>query len=105
MPKVGQSQQNLFRIFPSPSPDAALQEIRTGGGLFMVVHLPWGMIAPHEERAKKNHGGMSLKQLNGRGGLRASDVVAILEDRDEAEMPISQANMRLVELWIEYAAA
>ncbi|MNV77860.1 hypothetical protein D3C71_1713180 [compost metagenome] len=60
------------------------------------------MIAPHEDQARKNHHGQSLSQLNGRGGVHAAQAVAILEDRPETDMSVIEANMRLVELWVEF---
>ncbi|MBY3155209.1 hypothetical protein HFO56_23080 [Rhizobium laguerreae] len=102
MPKATKTVERLFRIFPYAGPDMAFHRMLTDGGLFMAVNLPWDMVAPHEEQARKNHRGQSLQQLTGRGGLHAAAVVAILEDRDETEMSVVEANMRLVELWIEF---
>ena len=43
--------------------------------------IPWGVIAPHEERAKSNHGGQSLEKLASRGGLDPVEAIAVLEGR------------------------
>lgn len=94
--------ERLFRIFPWRGPDMAVHAMLSGGGLFMAVHIPWDMIAPHEEQARKNHRGQSLSQLNGRGGVHAAQAVAILEDRPETDMSVIDANMRLVELWVAF---
>jgi hypothetical protein len=93
----------LFSIFPYLGSEMAMHRMKTEGGLFMAVNIPWDMVVPHEDQARKNHHGQSLKQLNGRGGLHAAAVVALLEDREEREMTVEEANMRLLELWIEFA--
>lgn len=99
MAKTTKTGERLFSIF---GPEQAVHAVRTGGGMFMAIHLPWDMIAPHEEQARKNHNGLSLSQLNGRGGVYAAAAVAILEDRPETEMSVVDANMRLIELWVEF---
>jgi hypothetical protein len=45
-----------------------------------IKSIPWAMLAPHEERAEKNHG-QSLKILASRGGLSPSEALDILADR------------------------
>lgn len=42
--------------------------------------IPWGLIAPHEEQALKNHG-QTLERLAQRHGLSFCEAVAIIEDR------------------------
>lgn len=42
--------------------------------------IPWGLIAPHEKQALKNHG-QTLKRLAERGGLSFCEALAVLEDR------------------------
>lgn len=39
------------------------------------------MIEGHEDQAKKNHGGRSLKTLNQRGGLAPMELYAVLQDQ------------------------
>ncbi|MCZ7862627.1 hypothetical protein O9X98_14725 [Agrobacterium salinitolerans] len=102
MAKTAKTGERLFSIFPWRGPEMAVHAVRTGGGMFMAIHLPWDMIAPHEEQARENHNGLSLSQLNGRGGVHAAAAVAILEDRPETEMSVVDANMRLIELWVEF---
>jgi hypothetical protein len=63
--------------------------------------IPWGLIAPHEAQAQRNHG-QSLKRLAERGGLSASEAVAVLENRPW--QPMADAGPRLVQLhraWLE----
>jgi hypothetical protein len=43
--------------------------------------VPWSLLAPHEERALRNHD-QTLERLNERGGLGVSEMVAVIEDRD-----------------------
>ena len=63
-----------------------------------MLPIPWGIIDPHEEQARKNHGGQTLKRLAERGGLLPSEAVAILEDRPWKEMDETMAIKRLAEL-------
>ncbi len=41
--------------------------------------VPWAMLAPHEEQAKRNHD-QGLEVLASRGGLGAGEMVAVLRD-------------------------
>lgn len=43
-------------------------------------YIPWGVLAPHEARARQNHG-QTLEQLAARGGLAWSEIVCILLDK------------------------
>lgn len=101
MGKTNKSGERLFSIFPYRGPEMALHTLRQEGALFMAIHIPWDMIAPHEEQAIINTR-YSLKQLDERGGLHAGAVVAILEDRPETEMSPSEANMQLLRLWMKF---
>ncbi len=40
-------------------------------------HIPWDVLAPHEARARRNHG-QTLEQLAARGGLGWVEIVWIL---------------------------
>lgn len=53
--------------------------------------VPWSIVAPHEAQAKTNHD-QTLKELAGRGGLSAGEMVAVLEDRKWRRMPDGEAN-------------
>lgn len=59
--------------------------------------MPWGLIEPHDEQAKKNHG-QSLRRLSERGGLAPSEAVAVLENRHYWRMTDFEAINRLNEL-------
>ncbi len=61
-----------------------------------MLPVPGGVIAPHETRARINHG-QTLGRLKQRGGLSVSEVVAILEDRPWRRMGEIQAVDRLAE--------
>lgn len=60
------------KLMPILRGDYRIQEtidaIRSTGCAFAVVGVPWGLIAPHERRARANHGGQSLNRLAERGG-------------------------------------
>lgn len=43
--------------------------------------VPFAMLAPHNEQAKKNHGGQDLMRLYHRYGISACEACAIMEDR------------------------
>ena len=47
--------------------------------------IPWALIAPHEEMAKRNHAGQDLEMLASRGGLCAMEAVAVIEDKPYRE--------------------
>lgn len=63
--------------------------------------FPSILLAPHEERAMRNHGGQTLQRLRERGGLTADEMVAILEDRYWSTMDFGTAWKRLIELRAE----
>lgn len=44
--------------------------------------VPWAMLAPHDRRAQKNHGGQTLHRLAERGGLDPIELVCVLDDRE-----------------------
>lgn len=44
-----------------------------------IEYVPWAMLAPHEERAKRNHS-QSLERLAERGGLDAGEAMCVLLD-------------------------
>lgn len=59
-----------------------------------VGSIPWRVIAPHWKTAKRNHG-QTLERLAERGGLAASEAVAVIEDRAWHRMDRSEAIARL----------
>lgn len=88
------STRRQFPIMPIWPIKEAPQPMRT---------IPWEVLAPHEETAQKNHQ-QSLERLAHRGGLSASEAVAILEDRPWRRMTSAEAVARLAELVNIYAA-
>lgn len=58
--------------------------------------IPWRLIAPHEERARRNHGGQTLQRLAERGGLGAAEACDVLMDLPWATTPHEDAAKRLV---------
>ena len=57
--------------------------------------VPWWLVEPHEEQAKKNHGGQTLRELAARGGLGPDELVAVLEDRPWHAMALEGAARQL----------
>ena len=58
---------------------------------------PWRLLVPHEPQAERNHN-QSLQRLRERGGLSASEMLAVMEDRPWRQMPERQAYRRLMEI-------
>lgn len=54
--------------------------IMTSSKYDKALPIPWAIIESHEQQAQENHG-QTLRRLAERGGLCASEAVAILEDR------------------------
>lgn len=77
--------------------------LRNADVCFGVVCIPWDMILPHERQALRNHS-QTLKRLAERGGLSASEAVAVLEDRDFRRMGEAEAHHRLAGLVAAFAA-
>jgi len=67
------------------------------GEICTIDEIPWAIIAPHARQALKNHE-QTLERLAERGGLCASEAVAVLEDREWIDMPLTQAEARLRKL-------
>jgi hypothetical protein len=75
--------------------DAA--DLRRAKVPFIVIGVPWSLIAPHEAQAQINHG-QTLRRLAERGGLAASEVVAVLTDRRFQIMSEIDAARQLIAL-------
>lgn len=43
--------------------------------------IPWSILEPFEDQAKRNHGGQSLEVLASRGGLAPDEIMAVVERR------------------------
>jgi hypothetical protein len=67
-----------------------------------LYEIPWELINPHEEQAKANHGGQSLKRLAERGGLSFTEALAVMEDRPWRQIAPEEAFHRLKEMVDEY---
>lgn len=63
-----------------------------------ILPIPWGIIAPHEQQAQRNHGGQTLQRLAERGGLSPCEAVAVLEDRSWHRMDLAESIDRLAEI-------
>ena len=62
----------MFRVLTDNSRDQDLYE-RLG----CPRHVPWNVLAPHEEQAEDNHD-QSLRTLNRRGGLSPVEMANVL---------------------------
>lgn len=62
-----------------------------------ITSIPWGVIAPHEEQAKRNHQ-QSLDELASRGGLDCYEAVCVLTDRRWRDVPMKGAEYHEAEL-------
>jgi hypothetical protein len=70
----------------------------TGGDDLFPIRLPGGGgTIPHEAQAQINHG-QTLRRLAERGGLAASEVVAVLTDRRFQIMSEIDAARQLIAL-------
>jgi hypothetical protein len=48
----------------------------------MVATVPWEIFTPEDQTwAQKNHGGQTLEELAGRGGLDICELIAVLDHR------------------------
>jgi len=61
-------------------------------GCKIIASIPWAFLAPHEKQARSNHGGQSLSELAGRGGLGVSEALAIIEGRRWGSVAVCEAN-------------
>jgi hypothetical protein len=62
--------------------------------------IPWSVIAPHERQAHYNHS-QTLTRLAERGGLDASEAVAVLESRPWTHMTPAEARTTLLRIVAE----
>lgn len=60
-------------------------------------YVPWVLLAPHEPQAMRNHG-QSLDELNRRGGMDPSEILAVIGDRRWQRMDASEAGRELARL-------
>jgi hypothetical protein len=76
-------------------------ELRRENVTCIIVSLPWEMIAPHEAQAVTNHG-QSLERLAQRGGLSASEALAVLGGKKSLAMPHATAHRILGEMLLDW---
>lgn len=57
-------------------------------------YVPWGLLAPHEQQALKNHG-QTLERLAERGGLGPIEALAIIQGRRWRNMDAAEARAQL----------
>lgn len=55
-----------------------------------LTDVPWSLVAPHADQARKNHY-QTLERLAARGGLTLSELVAVLEGRRWEKMERADA--------------
>lgn len=92
----------IFPILRGYRLDEKIAGLRQHGVQMIVIALPWRMIEPHENQARRNHA-QSLETLAGRGGLSTCEAVAVLQDRPWRKMPSQEAEWALVKLLEEYS--
>ncbi|TIN83121.1 hypothetical protein [Mesorhizobium sp.] len=78
-----------------------IANVRRSGCPVLVLSVPLSMMIQHEDQAWTNHS-QSLIGLQQRGGLAASEAVAILENRKWHKMDDAEANMTLARMTYEY---
>lgn len=62
-----------------------------------LTGIPWDVIAPHADQARKNHHGQTLEMLARRGGLMPEEALAVIEGRPWERMPWTEANQKLLD--------
>lgn len=71
---------------------------------FLLKGIPWDLIAPFEAQAQSNHGQQTLERLKARGGLSASEALAIIEGRGWHEIGNDRLGdeLKLIKLMAPY---
>ena len=64
----------------------------------LIQAIPWELIEQHAAQALKNHKRTIEQLARQQCGLRASEAVAVLEDRPWRRMPVEEAYDRLAEI-------
>jgi hypothetical protein len=94
-------QERAFPILKATSRDENIERKKAG----CPASIPWGLIAPHDAQAQKNHGGQSLERLAARGGLAPEEALAVLADKpwhELARLTTADAVGRLISLVEDY---
>lgn len=91
-----------MKHFPIMVNLAEVNKVRALEHCFVVVSIPWEMIAPHEKQAIANHSQL-LQQLADRGGLSACEALAVLTDKPWKSMTVTEAQRQLFARVFDYA--
>lgn len=83
---------------------SAFAAMRKAGTTVLVLQVPWDMMIAHERQAQINHS-QTIAGLHSRGGLEASEAVAVLLDRRWHKMEYEQANRELLSVLMEWEAS
>lgn len=68
------------------------------------MSVPWAMLTPHEEQARKNHG-QTLERLAERRGLSPSEILWIIRGQRWEMKEIPHAEQQLEEAVAAFEAA
>jgi len=102
---MSEAPARVFPILLGHGERETIKEARAAGATTLIIGLPWDMIEPHEDQARRNHGGQSLERLAERGGLSAAEAVAVLAGRMFRPMSKVEAQFRLALALAKHAAA
>lgn len=91
-------------LFPIMQPRDNIADLRRADLPCIVIGIPWAMIQPHERQAHANHS-QTLKRLAERGGLSASEAMAVLEDRPWRRMEQIEAHHSLMRALVAFDPA
>jgi len=78
-----------------------VRRLNEAGMTSEVVGVPWDLVLQHEAQCLRNHG-QTVQRLHERGGLSASEALAVLEDREWTAMDAVAANRQLLEIVTAY---
>ncbi|KKN03889.1 hypothetical protein LCGC14_1103200 [marine sediment metagenome] len=70
-------------------------------GSHIFQRIPRTILKEHNEQAKKNHN-QTLAELESRGGLDPTEILAIIEDRKWKDIDLQEADRQLAELVAAY---
>lgn len=67
--------------------------------------VPWGVLAPHEQVARDNHGRQSLRRLAQRGGLDPNEMANVLTGHEWAHRFTPEDSVTIIKQAIEHYEA
>lgn len=92
-------------LAPDPGVTPKLFPIMVGrSGHRAYAYIPWSVIEPHEEQAKRNHS-QTLARLAERGGLSACEALAVLEDREWRQISVEKDALKQLYAKVEQLRA